>query len=115
MKRVYRVKHTLETLPLVRMTRGGKIAGATGYSAMLNLICCNIKNDLPTIPFSYRENRRKAFLKFLGVRRLLKFNLYLSFYVNSRKDEVIHVSQKVKRLGLILSLTHLGFTGTIHR
>lgn len=40
------------------------------------------QEDLPTIPFSYRENKRKAFLKFLGGRRLtapLKFNLYLSF------------------------------------
>jgi len=85
--------------------------GAMGYSTiLLDLIRCIIKEDLPTIPFSYRENKRKAFLKFLGGRRLaapLKFNLYLSFYVNSSKGGVIHVSQKSKARRVDLIISHI--------
>lgn len=92
------LKKCWRPLPLDRMTRGREFAGAMGYSTiLLDLICCNIKEDLPFIPFSYRENKRKAFFKILGGRRLaapLEFNLYLPFYVNSSKEEVIHVSQK---------------------
>lgn len=80
------------------MTLGRKFAGAIGYSTiLLDLTCCSMKEDLPIIPLSYREIERKAFLKNLGGRRLadpLKFKIYSSFYVNSRKEEVIHVSQK---------------------
>lgn len=98
-------------LPLDRMTRGRKFAGAMGYSTTLfYLIRCNIKEDLPTIPFSYRENKRKAFLQLLGGRRLaapFKFNLYLSFYVNSRKGGVIHLSQKSKALRVDLITSHI--------